>query len=200
MLWPSRWTCTADRHVGDPRRAPAWRSRSTGQLDSAGVPSEQYPPTRLARPARSIAGRRTSGWRSVTSDNGRAERRPARSACGLGGPDRRRGPVVIGDGHPPILAEGLGARSGPRAASGGACTRPGRPVRPPGPTAAGSNPAATRSSARAVALDVAGHHRVEHGVGRQRLVVALVGPQLGRRGLGQHRRRGSGSKPARALR
>ena len=42
-------------------------------------------------------------------------------------------------------------------------------------------------AAGAVVLDVGLEDRVEHLVGRQRLVVALVGSQLGRRRLGEHR-------------
>ena len=40
---------------------------------------------------------------------------------------------------------------------------------------------------RLVALDVALQDLVEHVVGRQRVLVGLVGPQLGRRRLGEHR-------------
>ncbi len=50
----------------------------------------------------------------------------------------------------------------------------------------GVEPLGDELAAREVVLDVRLEQRVEHLVGRQRLVVALAGTQLGRRRLGEH--------------
>ena len=51
----------------------------------------------------------------------------------------------------------------------------------------GVEPGGDELATGAVALDVGLEERVEHLVGRERLVVALVGTQLGRRRLREHR-------------
>ena len=101
---------------------------------------------------------------------------------------RSAGPA-IGDREPAILAERLAATRARRAAPGAACTRCDRPCARRGARASASKPRAIELGDREVVLDVALDDRIEHVVRRQRVGVLLVGSQLGRRRLVEHRLR-----------
>ena len=86
--------------------------------------------------------------------------------------------VAVRDRYPPILAERLGAHA--HAGRRLPALVLGEVDEAHDAIDEGSVvPGCDELGAREVVLDVAAQDRVEHLIGRQRIVVALIGPQLG---------------------
>ena len=167
-----------------PRRVDA---RSTGTTRRAGpghraaAPASRPPPVEgqpsMARAMASIGS-------PATGISGRPPCRPTSGPVTAGGVSGARIAVAVRDRHAPILAERLGrdtntGRRLPALVLGPVDERchPGDEV--------GANPALDHIGDRAVMEHERFEQRVEDLVGRQALIVTLIGAQLGRRRLGR---------------
>src|SRR5208282_5984436 len=94
--------------------------------------------------------------------------------------------VVVGDRHAPILAERLAGDPDPGRHLAALVLGPVDQADHPGDRI-GIEALGHQLVGRPVGLDVTRHHRIQYRVGRKRLVVPLVGAELGGRGLVEDR-------------